>query len=71
MEARSIIDKRLRTIKKAAEEIGVSASFMRKLVQDGILPKYVINTAVMVSMIDFESIARREIHVNKKSLQNL
>jgi hypothetical protein len=51
------MQKNLRTIKKAAAEIGISPRFLTQLLQEGRLTKYKINSAVYVSMTEFESIA--------------
>lgn len=50
--------KELRTIKKAAEVTGASERFLQRLLQEGKLTKYQINSAVYVSLIEFESIAK-------------
>lgn len=51
------VDKRLRTVKKAAQEIGSSPSFFRQLMYEGKLTPYKINRAVFVSLTEFEEIA--------------
>lgn len=58
-------DKRLRTIKRAAQEIGASRSFLQKLVAGGELQKYKIpgHSAVYISLTEFESIASPIQHV--------
>lgn len=50
--------KELRTIKRAAEITGASERFLQRLLQEGKLTKYQINSAVYVSLIEFESIAK-------------
>ena len=49
--------KQLRTIKKAAAETGASQAFLRRLLMDGVLTTFKINTATYISMTEFESIA--------------
>lgn len=59
-------DKRLRTIKKAAQETGASTSFLRRLVREGKLNAYKIHSALYVSLAEFEAIATQ---VKKSSIQ--
>lgn len=54
------MDKRLRTIKRASAETGVSQSFLRKLLQQGKLTTYRIHSAVYVSLLEFEMLAKPE-----------
>ena len=55
MEANN--SKNLRTVKKASQETGASQSYFRQLIREGKLKKYTINTAVYVSLNEFEKIA--------------
>lgn len=50
-------DKRLRTIRKAHLETGASISFFKQLIREHKLTKYQINSAVYVSLAEFEKIA--------------
>ncbi len=50
--------KNLRTVKKASQETGASVSFFRQLLREGKLTKYRINTAVYVSLTEFEELAQ-------------
>ena len=50
--------KNLRTVKKASQETGASISFFRQLLRERKLTKYTINTAVYVSITEFEEIAQ-------------
>ncbi len=50
--------RRLRTIKKASSEIGASISFFKQLIREGKLKKYHINSAVYISLQEFESLAK-------------
>jgi hypothetical protein len=48
----------LRTIKRASQETGASQSFFRQLIREGKLKKYSVNTAVYVSLAEFEKICQ-------------
>lgn len=50
-------DLRLRTIKKAHQEVGVSTSFIKQLLKEGKLQRFKINKATYISMAQFEKIA--------------
>lgn len=50
--------KQLMTIKRASQETGVSISFFKKLLQEGRLRRYKINSATYVSIKEFESLAQ-------------
>lgn len=47
----------LRTIKKAAAEIGASMSFLEQLIREGQLTRYKIHRATYISLAEFEQIA--------------
>lgn len=51
------MDLRLRTVKKASEEIGASERFFRQLMEEGRLTRYKIHRATYVSLAEFEKIA--------------
>jgi len=50
--------KQLRTIKRASLETGVSISFFKKLLQEGRLKRYKINSATYLSLKEFEELAQ-------------
>ena len=50
--------KNLKTVKKASQEIGVSQSFLRQLIREGQIKKYKANSAVFISMSEFENLAQ-------------
>ncbi len=52
-------EKKLRTIKKAAQEIGVSRSFVEKLLGKGELKRYKMpgHSTTYISLTEFESLA--------------
>lgn len=49
-------DKRLRTVKQAAKEIGASEGFLWQLLREGTLTLYKVHRATYISMAEFESI---------------
>jgi len=51
-------NKRLRTLKQASQETGSSISFFKQLVREQKLTKYSVNSAVYVSLAEFEKIAK-------------
>lgn len=53
-------DLKLRTVKKASLETGASIAFFRQLLRERKLKKYQINSAVYVSLTEFEQIAKPE-----------
>lgn len=55
-----VADLKLRTVKKASIETGASLSFFRQLLREKKLKKYQINSAVYVSLSEFEQIAQPE-----------
>jgi hypothetical protein len=61
------MSKNLRTIKKAAAEIGASPRFLTQLLEEGKLTRFKINTATYISLEEFESIA---IPIKKQKIQN-
>lgn len=48
----------LRTIKKAASETGASISYFKQLIREGKLTRYQINSAIYVSLVEFENLAQ-------------
>jgi hypothetical protein len=48
----------LKTLKKAQSETGASISFLKQLIREGKLKKYYINSAVYISLQEFESLAK-------------
>jgi hypothetical protein len=52
------MNKRLRTIKKAAQETGASQSYFKQLLREKKLTRYKINSSTYVSMAEFEAIAK-------------
>lgn len=50
-------DKRLVTIKKASSLTGASLSFFKQLIREGKLTRYRINSAIYISMVEFETLA--------------
>lgn len=50
--------KNLKTVKKASQEIGVSQSFLRQLIREGQIKKYKANSAVFISMNEFEQLVQ-------------
>lgn len=50
--------KNLKSIKKASQEIGCSVSFIKQLIREKKLTKFRINSAVYVSLNEFEQIAQ-------------
>jgi hypothetical protein len=51
-------DLKLSTIKKLSAQTGASTSFIKQLIREGKLTRYKINSAVFVSMVEFERIAQ-------------
>lgn len=51
------VDKALVTVRKASQLIGASQGFLRTLIRKKMLTKYTVNTAVYVSLREFEQIA--------------
>jgi hypothetical protein len=51
-------DRKLVTIKKAHQETGASQSFFKQLLREGKLTKFRVNTAVYVSLTEFQNIAQ-------------
>lgn len=51
------MDKLLRTVKRASFETGVSQSFFRKLVREKKLKRYSINSALYISLVEFQELA--------------
>ena len=47
----------LKTVKKASAETGVSPSFFRQLLREKKLTKYTVNSAIYISLTEFEKIA--------------
>lgn len=60
--------KNLRTIKRASEETGASESFLKKLLQEGVLKTYKIKTATYLSLAEFEEAA---VVVKKQKIESL
>ncbi|MBX2893969.1 MAG: hypothetical protein KF763_00900 [Cyclobacteriaceae bacterium] len=51
-------NKQLMTVKAASIKTGASISFLKKLLQEGRLKRYRINSAVYLSLTEFEKIAQ-------------
>jgi hypothetical protein len=49
--------KKLTTIKKLSLDTGTSTSFIKQLIREGKLKRYRINSAVFISVNEFEQIA--------------
>jgi hypothetical protein len=63
------MQKDLRTVKKLSEITGVSESFIRHLLQSGALTGYYINSAVLISLNEFEAIAIPKKVITKSTTQ--
>ena len=48
---------RLRTPRKIVEETGVSISFLKTLMNGGVLTRYRIRSAIFISLSEFENLA--------------
>lgn len=53
-------DLKLRTIKRASQEVGISTSFLKQLLREGKLQRFRVNSAVYISLAQFERLAQQE-----------
>lgn len=58
-------EKKLVTIKKANEKTGLSIPFLKSLVSNGALQGHYIKSALLISIVELEEIAKPKI--NKKT----
>lgn len=66
-------EKRLVTIKKAHQETGASTSFFKQLVREQKLTGYYINSALYISLVEFEAVAkpRHEVKAQSQAIKDM